>query len=110
MKQEPSLGNLILRLEQELTKGDRALSFGFQKPHCYRGAYFDVAFVAAEDIRLSDMLRIAKAAVGKTYVARKGGEFRMTPWSRTWIVNSFDSFGETLGPILLEYILTGRPE
>jgi len=97
-----TLGELIKRLEQE--KPGKIVRYGFNEPHSYRGYYEDLAFEPCGPIRVSEMLRLAKEALGKEFTGYKGGEFKMGEHTDVWLAEH-GKLGETLGPRLLNYIL-----
>lgn len=83
---------------------NRVCPIGFTNPHSYRGYYDQLAFEPAHDVRVSDMLACATGAIGATYSGYKGGEFTMDASTDVWLAE-YGSTGETIGPVLLAYML-----
>ena len=50
---------------------------GFGSAHSWRGSYSELAFSPMENSKVSEMLAIARSAVGAVYHGWKGGEFEM---------------------------------
>jgi hypothetical protein len=101
-----NLGDLITRLEA--ADPNQVIPHGFHNPHSYRGDYYDLAFEPATNITVADMLEAARSAVGATYQGYKGGDFKMTPSDWCWLSEEGSASGETISPLLLEFML--RPE
>ena len=97
-----TLGELIERLEQ--ADPNLIVPMGFASPHSYRGYYDELAFEPRANILVSDMLAAAKDAMGSTYIGYKGGEYQMCEWTECWLAK-WGECGETIGPILLGYML-----
>lgn len=97
------LGELVERLRRE--DPAKRVHLGFRYPHSYRGDYFDLAFELAENITVGDMLTAAESAFGTTYQGWKGGDYTMGEWTSTWLVTEEGDCGESLGAVLLEYML-----
>lgn len=101
-----SLGELIERLEAEVfATPEKVLRHGFKRPHSYRGDYSELAFEPAENVRVADMLRDARAALGTTYQGYKGGDYTMNSWTPIHLAQH-GCTGETLGTVLLNYMLS----
>lgn len=96
-----NLGELIAFLEKQ----DQEIIplLGFHNPHSYRGNYHDLAFEPTVDKKISELLAIAKSALGETYIGWKGGEFRMDNFSDVWLANRGCS-GEPLSLPLLKLL------
>ena len=99
-----NLGDIITTLEA--ADPNQVVRHGFHNPHSYRGDYYDLAFEPAENITVADMLEAARSAVGATYEGWKGGEFRMTEADWCWLSEEGSASGETISPLLLEFMLT----
>lgn len=97
-----NLGDLIKQLE--LYNQDTVVPFGFGAPHSYRGNYFDVAFEPVAPTTIGAMLEHAKSALGARFEGYKGGEYKMEEYSDCWIADYGCCTGETIGPILLDYM------
>lgn len=97
-----TLGELIAALEQE--PPDKVVAVGFADPHSYRGYYHDVAFEPLRNTTAGAMLAAARAALGATFDGWKGGQYTMTRRTDVWLAVQGDC-GETIGPILLSYML-----
>ncbi|NUS25068.1 MAG: hypothetical protein HOV92_12710 [Streptomyces sp.] len=97
------LGELITRLEA--ANPQQVVKHGFHNPHSYRGDYYDLAFEPATDITVADMLEAARSAVGATYEGWKGGDFRMTAGTWCWLSEEGTASGETISPLLLDFML-----
>lgn len=99
-----TLDILIDRLSQE--DPNKTLKIGFTNPHSYRGYYEDLAFCVAENVTVGQMLADARSAVGTIYQGWKGGDYRMEEYSQVWLVSERGDNGESLGALLLEYMLS----
>jgi len=97
------LGELIKRLEME--NQIRVLPIGFKRPHSYRGHYADLAFERAENVTIGEMLTLAKSALGETFTGYKGGHYVMKEYTDVWLAEYGQGDGETIGPLLLDYML-----
>lgn len=100
------LKELIEALDKAVNEhgADAILPIGFHRPHSYRGYYDDVAFETKEQARLGDMLYEARMAHGATFTGYKGGSYTMGDYTECWLAE-WDSTGETIGPLLLDYML-----
>lgn len=58
-----------------LENNDFVFTDGFNKPHCYRGYYNEVAFEPAKFVSLAEIKTTLNAAMFETFVAWKGGEY-----------------------------------
>ncbi|MFD9004430.1 hypothetical protein ACFV0T_26315 [Streptomyces sp. NPDC059582] len=99
-----TLGELIAALET--ANPQQIVKHGFHNPHSYRGDYYDLAFEPTTNITVADMLEAARSAVGATYQGWKGGDFNMTAGDWCWLSEQGSASGETISPLLLEFILT----
>lgn len=100
-----TLDELIARLREEPDQTKR-LKVGFRHPHSYRGDYYEVAFEAAQDVTVGEMLAAAESALGATYQGWKGGDYTMTGYAGVWLVPGEGcSSGETIGAVLLDLML-----
>jgi hypothetical protein len=99
-----SLGELIARLRQEPDQA-RRIKVGFDNPHSYRGYYMDVAFELAQDVSIGQMLAAAESALGATFQGWKGGDYTMSKYTDTWLVEREGCVGETIGAVLLDFLL-----
>jgi hypothetical protein len=103
-----TLGKLIQILQKQ--DPDLVVSVGFHRPHSYCGIHQDLAFELKHGVSVKRMLAEAEGAVGRTFDGWKGWEFRMTEHTYVWIVNEEGrSEGETMGTVLLAYMLAGGP-
>jgi hypothetical protein len=100
-----SLESLIARLKAE--DPAKVVAVGFAEPHSYRGYYEDLAFEVRLDTTVGEMLAAAESAVGATYHGWKGGEYTMKGWTACWLVRSRGECGETIGSLLLDFMLGG---
>lgn len=100
-----TLGELIERLEQ--APRDQVVPLGFNNPHSYRGYYEDLAFEPAENVTVGEMLDAARSALGKTFEGYKGGDYTMHEYTDVWLA-SYSFTGESIGPVLLDYMLGVR--
>ena len=96
-----NLGDLIKQLEEY--NPDTKVPLGFGAPHSYRGDYYSVAFEPVEVTTIREMLEHAKSALGATFTGYKGGEYTMEDWTTCYIA-AYGCSGETIGPILLDYM------
>jgi hypothetical protein len=96
----------LKELIEELEKHHPAkhVPLGFGRPHSYRGYYEQLAFSPVENTTVGDMLNAAKTAMGKTFTGYKGGEYEMGEWTECNLAE-YGSCGETIGPVLLRYML-----
>lgn len=99
-----TLGELIDTLE--LADPALVLPLGFGNPHSYRGYYDELAFEPKEHVTVSEMLADARSAIARVYTGWKGGEFQMDENTDVWLAE-VGCTGETLGPILLRFMLAG---
>lgn len=83
---------------------DSVVKLGFHNPHSYRGYYEDLAFEPALNVRVGDMLADAQSALGATFQGYKGGDFTMSSHTDCWLAD-YGSCGETIGALLLSYML-----
>ena len=102
-----TLGELITALEQ--ADQSMIVPVGFGHPHSYRGIYEDLAFEPRARVPVARMLRVARSALGATFEGYKGGGFVMDAYTRVWLARFGHGGGETIGPILLSYML-GQPK
>lgn len=98
-----TLGELIGRLSEH--DPDKKVAVGFGHPHSYRGYYHDVAFEIVRGATVGGMLAPAQMALGATYQAWKGGYYTMEEYSECWLVSEEGSCGESIGAVLLDYML-----
>lgn len=99
-----NLGDIITRLEA--ANPQQVVKHGFHNPHSYRGDYYDLAFEPATAITVAEMLEAARSAVGTTYQGWKGGDFKMNAYDWCWLSEEGTASGETISPLLLEFMLT----
>lgn len=99
-----NLGDIITTLEA--ANPDQVVHHGFHNPHSYRGDYYDLAFEPTHNITVAEMLEAARSAVGATYQGYKGGDFKMTASDWCWLSEEGSASGETISPLLLEFMLT----
>ena len=97
-----TLGELISALEA--ADSNAVVRNGFDHPHSYRGYYEDLAFEPSGETRVGDMLVNAEDALDKTFEGYKGGDYEMGKYTECWLA-SYGSCGETIGSLLLRYIL-----
>lgn len=102
-----TLGELIEELKKE--PRDKVLPLGFHKPHSYRGYYDELAFELCENVAVGEVLDTAQGAVASTYSGWKGGEYEMHESTDCWLAKE-GRLGETLGPILLSFLLGRTPK
>src|SRR3990172_1830687 len=98
-----TLGELIARLERE--DRTKLIKNGFGEANTYRGFYDDLAFEPATNVTVKEMLAQAMAVLGKTLTGYKGGDYKMTEHTDTWIAK-WGELGEALTPRALECMLT----
>lgn len=97
-----TLDELIFELGK--APADLRVPLGFHYPHSYRGYYEKLAFAPAEDTTVGEMLACAKSALGKTFFGWKGGEYTMEEYTEVYLAET-GCCGETIGPVLLNYML-----
>lgn len=99
-----TLGELIEQLEA----ADQGVvcKLGFKRPHSYRGFYEQLGFEPAENVKVSDMLAVAKEAVGKTYEGWKGGDYTMDKHTDVWL-SHVGSSGDALSPLAVAFMIGG---
>jgi hypothetical protein len=83
----------------------KVVPLGFHKPHSYRGYYEDLAFEPCEQTTVGAMLACAKEALGHTYTGYKGGEYTMEEWTKVWLSEYGDNSGQSIGEVLLRYMV-----
>jgi len=98
-----SLGELIERLKAE--DPTRRIPLGFRNPCSYRGYYEQLAFVAARNVTIGDMLAAAESALGATFQGWKGGDCEMREYTECWLVAHPGDCGESIGVVFLELML-----
>lgn len=99
-----TLGQLIEELRKHEPK--KVVRKGFANPHSYRGYYDQLAFEPAHRVSVEYMLTLAEGALGETYTGWKGGEYTMDEYTECWLAfEGSASDSETIGPLLLNYIL-----
>jgi hypothetical protein len=104
-----TLGEVITALSAH--DPDKRLKVGFRRPHSWRGDYSELAFEAAENVTVRDMLDEAVTAVGTTFQGWKGGDYVMTENTFVWLVREEGtSDGETVGALLLNLMLANVVE
>ena len=74
---------------------------GFFHPHSYRGYYEDVAFAPKDNVRVGDMLRDARAALGATFEGYKGGSYTMHEYSDCWLAK-YGRTGAAISVVVLD--------
>jgi hypothetical protein len=99
-----TLGELIEALEA--SDAAKVVARGFAKPHSYRGYYDELAFEPAANVTVGDMLADARSALDATFEGYKGGLFTMQDFTDCWLAE-YGCCGETIGPLLLKFMLTG---
>lgn len=104
-----TLKGIIDRLEQ-VANQDAVLKVGFVNPHSYRGDYSELAFQAANDIPVKNLLAYARSALGSTYEGWKGGEFTMRDYTTCYLVSEEGMCGEMIGAVFLELMLNNVKE
>jgi len=77
-----TLGQLIERLEQMPSD---LVMHGLEYAHSYRGYYSDLAFEECESTTVGELLKEARAAMGKRFEGYKGGDFWMTGNTPVWV-------------------------
>lgn len=82
--------------------------YGFGKPHSYRGYYDELAFKPIRNTTVGAMLREAQLAIDATYTGYKGGEYKMGEYTECWLAQ-WGRTGETIGPVLLAFMLGDAP-
>jgi hypothetical protein len=97
-----TLDELIKRLER--ADPELSVRHGFAKPMSYRGYYEQLAFEPAENVTVGSMLEHARSALGKTFTGYKGGEYEMHEYTDVWLAR-YGCTGESIGPVLLAYML-----
>lgn len=102
-----TLSEIIARLERE-TDLDRVVPVGFAEPHSYRGYYSDLAFTPARGVTVRSMLYSARSALSATFEGWKGGDYTMHEYTDVYYAADGRT-GDTLGLLLLEYMLGGDP-
>jgi len=103
-----NLGELIEWLENQ--NQNLVVKDGFSTPHSDRGCYEELAFHPESESKISDMLKNAKSAVGKTFEGWKGGHFEMNETTSVYI-GIYGQCGEEITKIHFKYwLLTGREE
>ena len=82
-----TLGELVARLEgadqSKPVKFDNGESPGHF--NSYRGYYDMVAISRGNKCSVSQLLKLAKEAIGHTFTGYKGGEFTMTKMTPVWV-------------------------
>lgn len=97
-----TLQDLIDRLEQE--DPETVVPIGFHNPHSYRGIYRELAFEPKKNVTVGEMLDAAREAKGSSYTGYKGGAYEMSGYTPVHLAKRGFT-GETIGPVLLDYML-----
>lgn len=102
-----TLGELIAALEEALETADpeMVVPVGFANPHSYRGYYDELAFEPVAGVTVGSMLACAKGALGSMYQGWKGGEYVMGEHTNVWLSKEGAWSGESIGPVLLQYMI-----
>ena len=97
------LGEIILRLEavntpcKDGSEKEVRFDFGYFKPtnlDSWRGSYDELALGYSEtekDIKVSELIKTLKEAIGKTFTGYKGGDFVMGKNTPVWVSNYGES-------------------
>jgi hypothetical protein len=96
------LKEMIEYLEKE--PPEMVVPMGFGNTCSYRGDYSELAFIAAPNTTIKQMLALARGAIGRGFPGWKGGEYTMTEYCRVYLVNGCGETGDEIGPILLDYM------
>lgn len=89
----------------------KRLKVGFRNPHSWRGDYSLLAFEAAENVTVGEMLEAARFALGTSFQGWKGGDYVMDADTFVWLVREEGtSDGETVGILLLNLMLANATE
>lgn len=96
------LGELINRLAKE---PDKRVKLGFGNPHSWRGDYTELAFEPVENTTVGEMLDAARSALDRDFEGWKGGTYTMGDWTEVHLDYEGESMGETLGALLLDFML-----
>lgn len=93
-------------LIDKLEKADKniVVKKGFCAPHSHRGSYDELAFELCGEQTVGKMLDIVKSCHGKIFEGYKGGEFKMTDYSKCVIANWGES-GEEISSLLIDYMI-----
>lgn len=78
---------------------DSVFSSGLMNPHPYRGNYADLAFEPGPRSTVGEQLRLCRLTVGRTLMAYKGGEVKMTAvesMASSWVTWKTTFLGSTL--------------
>lgn len=99
-----TLGEVITALSAH--DPDKRIKVGFRNPHSWRGDYSQLAFEAAENITVREMLDAAQFALGTSFQGWKVGNYVMDADTFAWLVREEGtSDGETVGMLLLNLLL-----
>ncbi len=97
-----NLQELIDRLKSE--DQNRKLKIGFNNPHSYRGYYYELAFEIVNNVRIGEMLSLARQSVGQCFNGYKGGLFTMDKDTLVHIA-SYGNTGVPMG-IVIDMLLS----
>lgn len=61
------------------------LPVGIRNPHSYRGFYDELAFEPTDPIPVNEAIKVAESAIGMTFTAYKGGEYKMSGKTNCWL-------------------------
>ena len=103
-----TLGGLIEKLSS--LKQDNPITYDFgslgpTKLKSYRGTYSELALGYEEDsrsLKVSDLLKICKDAMGKTFEGYKGGDYVMGENTPVWVAN-YGNSGDTAITDVIEH-------
>lgn len=96
------LKELIEFLEQQ--DPSITVPMGFSSPHSYRGSYDCLAFEPTENVKVKDILKDAKDALGSVYNGWKGGKFLMDKYTHVYLAR-WGETGEEIGIVLLSFMV-----
>jgi hypothetical protein len=96
-----SLGTLIDALTHRPRDEEVRFDFGYMVPQglgSYRGYYYHLALGYKENatVRVADLLKELRAAVGQTFEGYKGGDFTMSRDTPIWVANYSECPGTTI--------------
>lgn len=99
----------VLIAALEAAPQDAVVKLGFDFPHSYRGSYDCLAFMPKKNAKVSEMLKIAKSCIDKTFQGYKGGDYRMHEYSDVYLAY-YGECGDPLSGLLIGYMLADLVE
>ena len=97
--------NTLIKILERLPP-EREVMAGFGGTgHCDRGYYANLAFEPRVHVRVENMLRDARAAIGITREGWKGGDFVMSETSEVFVGAGSSDCGIPVGALVVQWLV-----